>query len=291
MSPTCGNGFLEPGEQCDCGPKAFCKNPCCNATTCMLHAQANCATGSCCDLATCNPRKAGSMCRSADDDCDLPEYCTGESEFCPDDLFRQDTAECDAGKAYCYQGHCRSHDDQCRTLWGPSGKSSAGCYRKNTNGSRAGNCGLNKLTHEFVRCAAEDTLCGILQCRHLNERLEVGMEARAVLSNSFITVNDVLHPCRTVHVDFGLETVDPGLTPNGAKCGDDMMCLDQRCRSLESLRRSGTGLECANNCSSHGVCDNKGQCHCEVGFGPPLCDVPGPGGSLSSGPATDPNGE
>jgi len=42
-SPTCGNGFLEPGEQCDCGLPEHCENACCNAQTCMLHANASCA--------------------------------------------------------------------------------------------------------------------------------------------------------------------------------------------------------------------------------------------------------
>lgn len=49
-SPVCGNNFVEPGEQCDCGLKENCKNPCCNPETCMLFANATCATGKCCDL-------------------------------------------------------------------------------------------------------------------------------------------------------------------------------------------------------------------------------------------------
>ena len=46
----CGNGFVEAGEQCDCGMKGHCDNPCCNASTCMLYSNASCATGECCDL-------------------------------------------------------------------------------------------------------------------------------------------------------------------------------------------------------------------------------------------------
>lgn len=49
-SPVCGNGFVEPGEQCDCGLPEHCDNTCCNATACMLYANASCATGECCDL-------------------------------------------------------------------------------------------------------------------------------------------------------------------------------------------------------------------------------------------------
>lgn len=41
---------MEDGEECDCGLKDMCDNPCCNADTCMLYPNATCATGKCCDL-------------------------------------------------------------------------------------------------------------------------------------------------------------------------------------------------------------------------------------------------
>lgn len=294
-SPTCGNGFVERGEQCDCGTAAFCTNPCCDPHTCMLRSNASCATGSCCDLATCRPHTAGHQCRaSADAECDLPEFCTGESEYCPADFYRRDTEPCAGGSAYCWEGACRSHDDQCRTLWGPSGRSSPECYANNQKGTRHGNCGLDAQRRQnYTACAKEDVLCGSLQCRHLNERLEFGMESRAMLAYSYVTSLETssLIPCRTVTVDFGLETRDPGLVPNGARCGVDRMCVDQRCRPLAALLKEGRGRECEANCSGHGVCDNGGSCHCEVGFGGERCDEPGPGGSAHSGPATNPNGE
>ena len=46
----CGNMFVEPGEECDCGLPGRCDNPCCNPHTCRLHVNATCATGACCDL-------------------------------------------------------------------------------------------------------------------------------------------------------------------------------------------------------------------------------------------------
>lgn len=58
-SPICGNGFVEAGEQCDCGLSQYCNNSCCNPHTCMLYSNASCATGSCCDLTTCKPHMAG----------------------------------------------------------------------------------------------------------------------------------------------------------------------------------------------------------------------------------------
>ncbi|KAH8386000.1 hypothetical protein KR200_012172, partial [Drosophila serrata] len=289
-SPTCGNGFVEPGEQCDCGLPKHCTNACCNAETCMLHSNASCATGECCDLATCRPKMAGSACREAENECDLPEYCTGESEYCPTDVFRRDTEPCDGGQAYCYHGNCRSHSNQCRTLWGPTGDNSEHCYDKNTLGSRLGNCGYNRLNKTFVSCPAEHVNCGMLHCIHLNERLEFGMESAAVLSHSYISHDRKIVACRTALVDLGLQTTDPGLAPNGAKCGDDKMCVDQRCLPVATVRQKGMGMPCPEDCNGKGTCNSRGHCHCDVGFGGESCSRTGSGGSPDSGPATDPNG-
>ncbi|XP_049535594.1 uncharacterized protein LOC125951089 isoform X2 [Anopheles darlingi] len=288
-SPVCGNGFVENGEQCDCGLKEYCENSCCDPVTCMLYSNASCATGECCDLSTCMPKIGGTVCRAADGECDLPEYCSGESEYCPRDVFKRDTEECDGGKAYCYRGSCRSQNDQCRLLWGPTGKSSDQCYAKNEEGSRHGNCGYNRVKNEYVKCDEADVQCGMLHCRHLNERLEFGMESVAILSHSFMTYNGSVIPCRTAIVDLGLQKVDPGLTPDGAKCGEGKMCLNQMCTSVEKLIAGGNGKLCPENCNGKGICNSEGHCHCEEGFGPPLCNVPGPGGSVDSGPSTDPN--
>lgn len=60
----------------------------------------------------------------------------------------------------------------------------------------------------------------MLHCRHLNERLEFGMESVAILSQSFINQKGSIIPCRTAIVDLGLNQVDPGLAPDGASCGE-----------------------------------------------------------------------
>ncbi|XP_038106016.1 uncharacterized protein LOC6045606 [Culex quinquefasciatus] len=288
-SPVCGNGFVEPGEQCDCGLPEFCDNSCCNPRTCMLHSNASCATGQCCDLLTCKPKIGGTVCREGEGECDLPEYCSGESEYCPNDVFKRDTETCDDGKAFCYKGSCRSQNDQCRLLWGPTGKSSDQCYKKNEEGTRHGNCGYNRVKNEYVKCDDGDVFCGMLHCRHLNERLEFGMESVAILSHSFMTYNGSVIPCRSAIVDLGLQKVDPGLAPDGAKCGEGKMCLNQVCMAVESLRAQGSGVECPENCNGNGICNSEGNCHCSKGFAPPLCNSPGNGGSEDSGPASDPN--
>ncbi|CAH0554467.1 unnamed protein product [Brassicogethes aeneus] len=286
--PVCGNGFVEHGEQCDCGLPQNCDNTCCNATTCMLHSNASCATGECCDLTTCKPKTAGTLCRSADYECDLPEYCTGHSEYCPADIFKLDTEACDGGESYCYQGFCRTRSDQCKLLWGETGMSSDNqCYLMNKKGTGHGNCGYNPFNQSYTKCNDENVLCGMLHCKHLNERLEFGMEAVATLTHSFINKNGSIIPCRTAVVDLGVNQVDPGLAPDGAKCGEGKMCVKQKCMSVASLRRQGP--KCQEDCQGNGVCNSLGHCHCKEGFAPPNCKYPGPGGSLDSGPAADPN--
>ncbi|XP_031843091.1 disintegrin and metalloproteinase domain-containing protein meltrin isoform X2 [Nomia melanderi] len=290
-SPICGNGFVEPGEQCDCGLKENCDNPCCNVTTCMLHSNASCATGECCDLKTCKPKTAGTECRSAEHECDLPEYCTGQSEYCPADVFKMDGESCNMGKAFCYQGTCRTHNDQCKLLWGPTGISSDDqCYDMNNKGTKHGNCGYNRIESSYVKCTDENLLCGMLHCKHLNERLEFGMESVAILSHSFINNGGKIIPCRSAIVDMGLNQVDPGLAPDGAKCASGKMCVNQKCMSVADLRASvSSGNACPNECGGNGVCNSLGHCHCNRGFRPPDCTQPGVGGSEDSGPAEDPN--
>ncbi|KHJ96311.1 Disintegrin [Oesophagostomum dentatum] len=48
----CGNGIVEPGEECDCG-REQCPHSCCDGKTCRLTSNAVCADGDCCDLFTC----------------------------------------------------------------------------------------------------------------------------------------------------------------------------------------------------------------------------------------------
>jgi len=57
--------------------------------------------------------------------------------------------------AYCYQGQCQSHQSQCQLLWGSSSDMSVRlCYSCfNTDGSFAGNCGVNLNNLTYVSCA------------------------------------------------------------------------------------------------------------------------------------------
>ena len=127
----------------------------------------------------------------------------------------------------------------------------------------------------------------MLHCSHLNERLEFGMESVAILSHSFINSGGRIIPCRTALVDLGLNDVDPGLAPEGARCADGSLCVNQKCMPVAELKVSPNS--CPDNCNGRGICNSKGNCHCDKGYAPPLCLLKGTGGSEDSGPASEPD--
>lgn len=131
-----------------------------------MHATCECNL---CHLNSCRLKTAGTECRTSKNECDLPEFCTGESEYCPLDLFKRDTEPCEEGKAFCYEGDCRSHDSQCKILWGQSGESVEPCYEKNNQSNRHGNCGFDRTKNEYIKCNTNDLMCGMLQCRHSSD--------------------------------------------------------------------------------------------------------------------------
>ncbi|OXB56079.1 hypothetical protein ASZ78_002532, partial [Callipepla squamata] len=114
---TCGNGFVEKGEECDCGTSEECTNACCDPETCKLTAGSMCAHGECCE--DCQYKRAGALCREAKDDCDLPEMCTGYSGNCPTDRFRMNGHSCNNGEGFCDMGKCPTRESQCKAAFGP----------------------------------------------------------------------------------------------------------------------------------------------------------------------------
>jgi hypothetical protein len=102
VAGTCGDGDLDPGEQCDSGA-------CCNPTTCEFIAGVCRPANGVCDVAesctgasgTCPPDgfTSGGECRPSGGECDPAESCNGAGPNCPADLKRNDT--------------CRPAADQC----------------------------------------------------------------------------------------------------------------------------------------------------------------------------------
>lgn len=63
-------------------------------------------------------KQSGSLCRKSAHDCDLEEYCTGESAFCPTDDYKMNGLPCNFNQGYCYNGQCPTHREHCKLLWG-----------------------------------------------------------------------------------------------------------------------------------------------------------------------------
>uniref|UniRef100_A0A3B3DEH2 ADAM metallopeptidase domain 12 n=1 Tax=Oryzias melastigma TaxID=30732 RepID=A0A3B3DEH2_ORYME len=274
----CGNGYVEEGEECDCGEVEECLNPCCNASTCTLKGEAVCAHGQCCQ--DCQLKPAGTPCRESSNSCDLPEFCTGNSPHCPSNVYLHDGHACHSVEGYCYNGICQTHEQQCITLWGQGAKPAPSiCFeRVNSAGDPYGNCGKDSKG-SFAKCEVRDAKCGKIQCQGGANRPVIGTNAVSIETNIPLHEGGRIL-CRGTHVYLGDDMPDPGLVLTGTKCGDGMMCLNRQCQNVSVF-----GVhECAAKCSSRGVCNNNKNCHCEAHWAPPFCDKAGFGGSLDSGP-------
>uniref|UniRef100_A0A0D9RKU7 ADAM metallopeptidase domain 33 n=1 Tax=Chlorocebus sabaeus TaxID=60711 RepID=A0A0D9RKU7_CHLSB len=283
LPARCGNGFVEAGEECDCGSGQECRDLCCFAHNCSLRPGVQCAHGDCC--AHCLLKPAGALCRQAMGDCDLPEFCTGISSHCPPDVYLLDGSPCARGNGYCWEGACPTLEQQCQQLWGPgSHPAPEACFQVvNSAGDAHGNCGQDSKGH-FLPCAGRDALCGKLQCQGGKPSL---------LTPHMVPVDSTVHldghevTCRGVLALPGaqLDLLGLGMVEPGTQCGPRMVCQSRRCESIafQELHR------CLTACHSHGVCNSNHNCHCAPGWAPPFCDNPGFGGSMDSGPAQPEN--
>ncbi|XP_009231681.2 disintegrin and metalloproteinase domain-containing protein 33 isoform X14 [Pongo abelii] len=274
----CGNGFVEAGEECDCGSGQECGDLCCFAHNCSLRPGAQCAHGDCC--AHCLLKPAGALCRQAMGDCDLPEFCTGTSSHCPPDVYLLDGSPCARGSGYCWDGACPTLEQQCQQLWGPGSRPAPeACFQVvNSAGDAHGNCGQDSEGH-FLPCAGRDALCGKLQCQGGKPSL---------LAPHMVPVDSTIHldghevTCRGALAlpSAQLDLLGLGLVEPGTQCGPRMVCQSRRCRktAFQELQR------CLTACHGHGVCNSNHNCHCAPGWAPPFCDKPGFGGSMDSGP-------
>nr|XP_043882840.1 disintegrin and metalloproteinase domain-containing protein 9-like isoform X1 [Solea senegalensis] len=273
-APYCGNRLVDMGEECDCGSQQECeKDPCCEYQTCRLKSGAQCAYGECCYK--CQYLPGGTVCRSSTNECDLPEYCNGSSSLCQSDTFAQNGQPCRDQQAYCYNGKCQHHDEQCQAIFGPKAKAAPEiCFKDvNSKGDRFGNCGYQN--YGYKKCESRNALCGKLQCSNVQAQTVFGIEP------SIISTPIAGTKCYGVDFMLGSDVPDPGMVNEGTKCGDNKVCVNFECRSADVLNYD---CDVDTKCHGHGVCNSNRNCHCDDSWAPPFCEVKGYGGSVDSGP-------
>ncbi|XP_037542913.1 disintegrin and metalloproteinase domain-containing protein 23 isoform X2 [Nematolebias whitei] len=268
----CGNGFVEVGEECDCGLRADCYKECCKK--CSLANGAHCSDGPCCNH-TCLFYPRGYSCRFAVNDCDISETCSGDSGQCPPNLHKQDGYFCQVNQGRCYNGECKTRENQCKYIWGSkAGGSEKFCYEKlNTEGTEKGNCGRDG--DKWLQCSKHDVFCGYLLCTNVGRIPRIGMMKGDITPTSFNHQGNVIQ-CTGAHILLDDET-DLGYVEDGTPCGPSMMCLDHKCLPIQSLNMSSCPIGPNGQvCSDHGVCNNEATCTCDTTWAGTDCSMPDP---------------
>ncbi|XP_063921837.1 disintegrin and metalloproteinase domain-containing protein unc-71 isoform X1 [Zophobas morio] len=280
---TCGNRIVEDGEDCDCGTIDECPSvdPCCDPITCKLTTEAQCASGPCCD--NCMLRERGVVCREPSNECDLPEYCSGDSGECPTDVFKKNGHPC-GYHGYCFNGVCPTLALQCQNIWGYGGTAADDqCFETfNSKGSINGHCGSSG-SGTFVKCSPENVKCGTLHCQKGKRKPVLGSGTDQLpFSRTFVTIQGTEYECKSIYRSAGggneeiaeaQRTI--GLVWDGTPCGENLICLNQTCSSIfpyidqTKCPTNNNNLEC----SGHGFCTNLNKCHCELGWGGPDCSL------------------
>uniref|UniRef100_A0A8C6QRK4 A disintegrin and metallopeptidase domain 22 n=1 Tax=Nannospalax galili TaxID=1026970 RepID=A0A8C6QRK4_NANGA len=272
--PECGNGFIETGEECDCGTTAECAlegAECCKK--CTLTQDSQCSDGLCCKK--CKFQPMGTVCREVVNDCDIRETCSGNSSQCAPNVHKMDGYSCDGVQGICFGGRCKTRDRQCKYIWGQKVTASDKyCYEKlNIEGTEKGNCGKDKDT--WIQCNKRDVLCGYLLCTNIGNIPRLGELDGEITSMLVVQQGRTLN-CSGGHVKLE-EDVDLGYVEDGTPCGPQMMCLEHRCLPVASFNFS----TCLSNkegsvCSGNGVCSNELKCVCNRHWAGLDCSTPFP---------------
>ncbi|KAM7227180.1 hypothetical protein CapIbe_021593 [Capra ibex] len=269
----CGNGVLEPPEQCDCGAKETCEHSkCCDPLNCVLKGKADCGSGPCCGKNTCKIFERGRECRKSTDPCDFPEFCNGVSEFCAPDMRAADLQTCNNKSSYCFGGICQDRTTQCINLFGKfAEESSYQCTEEvNYQDDVFGNC-------RGKPCYFHQLLCGKLVCHWTHS---------AIVSRNDIHVQYTFlggHICMSADLRAH-RYPDPTVTANGTMCDENKFCQRGVCTSLHEYDQY-QHCDPLAKCKGHGICNSRLHCQCDAGYVPPNCAEfsSSPGGSIDDG--------
>ncbi|KAI1721316.1 reprolysin (M12B) family zinc metalloprotease domain-containing protein [Ditylenchus destructor] len=260
----CGNGIVDGDEECDCGRRDECLDPCCDPISCTLRSHAQCASHQpCCHR--CELRQVGYVCREARSICDVPETCDGKSGDCPADGHLIDGVLCGID-GQCWKGNCSDTEQQCKDLWGPGARSAEEpCYSYNAKGVDYGNCGRDR-NGQYISCSDENRKCGTLHCRDGNT-----LPTLSTLSSFNL---NFVHESRQLQCKV-VSGSESGLVQEGTRCASGKICIENSCIPLSQV---SPPVHCPTNnlalqCSGHGDCTTTQKCLCYDGWSGVACDV------------------
>lgn len=249
--PICGNGFVEPGEECDCG-QGGCDglDKCCDENTCQLKPNYQCSALDACCNDNCLFKQKDAPCRNARGQCDASEVCTGESSKCPEDVVAYAGKKCTHPiEGVCYNEKCLSQEDAC----------------KNGNRTRGRNYVISSLAR------SQNNKCRELRCAEETESITT------ITGLGFVP--DGL-PCSERGMCLGgtcLETemfrihhvaqCGNGLTEFGEECDcgseRDPCCECKTCKLKQGKQCSSLDFCCTDKCKfkkKGQICQREGQC-------------------------------
>ncbi|XP_012787786.1 disintegrin and metalloproteinase domain-containing protein 32 [Sorex araneus] len=244
--PSCGNGIVESGEQCDCGSEDECgAESCCDYSTCKLKSWADCDRGLCC-TSNCKFRPAGHVCRDKRHaECDIIETCNGTSGECARDITVIDGHLCKSGQFMCFNGNCQDLDDYCVALFGQGSRNAPfNCYEEiNSQHDRFGNCGFEN--GKYIFCPWRDLICGRLICTYPST-VPFHRDNASVI---YAYIKGTL--CVTIDYRVPVTDPDPMRVESGANCDTDRVCYNGKC--LEKRWLVNRARTCTARCNNHGV--------------------------------------
>uniref|UniRef100_H0XSP2 Uncharacterized protein n=1 Tax=Otolemur garnettii TaxID=30611 RepID=H0XSP2_OTOGA len=269
----CGNNVVDEGEQCDCGSLKQCSVSDCCTTNCHFTKGSVCDKGSCCT--NCTFSALGTLCRPVKNICDLPEYCTSTSQNCPDDFYLQDGTPC-SQVSHCYLGNCTDRNIHCKEIFGPDAMDASNdCYNVNLEKTRFGHCSRAADLVFYEPCTLANKMCGRLQC--INVTRLPPLQEHVSFHQSVSGMGTL---CFGLDEHRAMGATDVGRVRPGTLCAPGTICINSRCSgAVEDLNYDCT----PEKCHHRGVCNNNRNCHCHLGWDPPVCLNRGSGGSVDSG--------